>query len=127
MAIRHVVGCVFVLALAACHSQPAAEETATMGSHADYADSGKQQAWITKSEDAIKAKLRDPDSAQFRNVEFHATGGIPVVCGEVNGNNALGGKAGYERFIAAGDQIDVLESDMTTPSELNPVWDKYCH
>lgn len=38
----------------------------------------------------VKRSLRDPDSAQFRNV----SGG----CGEVNAKNAYGAMAGFEPF-----------------------------
>lgn len=92
----------------------------------DYSDKGKQAAWIEKGEDAIKAKLRDPDSAKFRSVEFHAGGGVPIACGEVNGNNGFGGKAGFERFVAASDTIAVLESEMTSSSDMDTVWNKFC-
>lgn len=91
-----------------------------------YDDRGKQLVWIEKGKDAIKTKLRDPDSAQFRNVEFHAGGGVPLACGEVNGNNGFGGKAGYERFVAASDSIAVLESEMTSSADMDEVWNKFC-
>ena len=124
------------LALVACaaREEQAVEEetsnatttTATSSSEPDYSDRGKQTAWIETGKDAIKAKLRDPDSAQFRNVEFHSSGGVPVACGEVNANNGFGGKAGYERFIAAGTSLAVLESEMASSSELDTVWNKFC-
>jgi hypothetical protein len=91
-----------------------------------YDDRGKQLVWIEKGKDAIKTKLRDPDSAQFRNVEFHAGGGVPLACGEVNGNNGFGGKAGYERFVAASDSIAVLESEMTSSADMDEVWNRFC-
>jgi hypothetical protein len=91
-----------------------------------YDDRGKQLVWIEKGKEAIKTKLRDPDSAQFRNVEFHAGGGVPLACGEVNGNNGFGGKAGYERFVAASDSIAVLESEMTSSADMDEVWNKFC-
>jgi hypothetical protein len=92
----------------------------------DYSDAGKQVAWIERGKEAIKAKLRDPDSAQFRDVKFHSGGGVPLACGEVNANNGFGGKAGYERFVAAGDSLAVLESEMTSSTEMDQVWNKMC-
>jgi hypothetical protein len=91
-----------------------------------YEDEGKQVAWIDLGESAIKAKLRDPDSAQWRNVKFYSGGGVPIVCGEVNANNGFGGKGGYERFVAAGDKLDVLESEMQSTADMDGVWDRFC-
>lgn len=50
--------------------------------------------------EAIKARLRDPDSAQFRNEQVRtlwtASGKRRTIyCAEVNSNNAFGGKTGY--------------------------------
>ena len=85
-----------------------------------------KQAWlIDTSKDAIRAKLRDPDSAQFRNVKFYSGGGAPVVCGEVNGKNGFGGRAGYQRFIQAGDVFGALESEMRSTSDMDQSWLKF--
>ncbi len=44
-------------------------------------------------------KLKDPYSAQFKNVRFsNGSGGVWVVCGEVNSKNSYGGYAGYTKF-----------------------------
>lgn len=105
---------------------PAAEATQAAPSKPNYNDSGKQVAWIERGKNAIREKLRDPSSAEFRNVTFHSGGGVPMACGEVNANNGFGGKGGYERFIAAGTTMAVLESEMTTAAEMTEVWDRYC-
>lgn len=44
----------------------------------------------------VRAQLRNPESAQFRNVKITSDG---VVCGEVNGNNAFGALAGFDYFV----------------------------
>jgi hypothetical protein len=93
---------------------------------AAYADVGRQYAWNERGKDQIKARLRDPDSANFRNVRFYSGGGVPVTCGEVNSKNGFGGYTGFERFISAGSQLAVVESDMTSPRELDEVWEKFC-
>lgn len=62
----------------------------------------------------IARLLRDPSSAQFRDVrvlpapKFDETekAAGPVVCGEVNGKNGMGGYAGFARFIARPDAPD---------------------
>lgn len=60
--------------------------------------------------DSVKAQLKDPDSAQFRNVTVVKTSENSYkVTGEVNALNSFGAKAGYQQFICAaidsGDQV----------------------
>lgn len=88
------------------------------------ATSAKQIAWNEKGMDAIKTKLKDPDSAQFRDVEFY-DGVAPVTCGLVNAKNSFGGYSGFERFIAGGDIITVLESEMAA-GEMDKLWPQVC-
>jgi hypothetical protein len=50
--------------------------------------------------DAVKRKLRDPGSAEFRKLIAYEPGeGALVVCGEVNAKNGFGGYAGFEPFV----------------------------
>jgi len=50
--------------------------------------------------DAVKRKLRDPSSAEFRNVNtYEPEQRVLVVCGLVNAKNGFGGYAGYEAFV----------------------------
>jgi hypothetical protein len=91
----------------------------------DYNDSGKQLAWNEVGQNALKNKLKDPESATFRNVEFYSGGSVPVTCGEVNARNSFGGYSGFERFIAAGSQLQVLESEMAA-GEMSKVWAQLC-
>lgn len=49
---------------------------------------------ISASKKAVIKDLKDPESAQFRNVRIKDH----QVCGEVNAKNALGGYTGFERF-----------------------------
>lgn len=100
-----------------------AEPTSTPQS--DHSDTGKQAAWNDLGKEAIKAKLRDPDSANFRNVTFYNGSGKPITCGEVNAKNGFGGYDGFERFIAAGDVLTVLESEMVEGG-MDEVWDQFC-
>jgi hypothetical protein len=52
----------------------------------------------------LEAILRDPGSAEYRDVAAYspaaAKGGV-TFCGYVNAKNGFGGYGGYERFIAA--------------------------
>lgn len=49
-----------------------------------------------KGREAVIAKLKDPDSAQFRNTRPTADG--LYLCGEVNAKNSMGGYTGFKRF-----------------------------
>lgn len=91
-----------------------------------YADKTLQQIWIIKSQEAIQRRLKDPDSAEFRNVEFYSGGSVPVACGEVNAKNGFGGYTGFERFIASGTKLAILASDMQSPTEMQNIWVKMC-
>jgi hypothetical protein len=44
----------------------------------------------------VLSKLRDPDSAVFRNV--HPTPNGVTLCGEVNAKNGYGGYTGFKKF-----------------------------
>jgi hypothetical protein len=55
------------------------------------------QVLIEKAKDAIRDKLKDPESAQFRNVQIGKEKWKPVR-GEVNAKNSYGGYIGYDKF-----------------------------
>lgn len=64
-------------------------------------------------EEAVKAELRDPTSAMFRNVRTVSA----WVCGEVNSKNGFGGYAGWLGFHAlrVGGQWHIDWSSDETP------------
>jgi hypothetical protein len=51
--------------------------------------------------------------------------GAPIVCGNVNSRNGLGGYAGNQRFIWAGSRISVLEEEMAA-GEMTSLWRDAC-
>jgi hypothetical protein len=53
---------------------------------------------IRLAKDAVRDVLREPDTAQFRNVVDHGH----VVCGEVNAKNGFGGFTGFQDFYVIG-------------------------
>lgn len=57
----------------------------------------------------VADSLRDPASAQFRDVVGHGD----AVCGEVNGKNGYGAYAGFKHFIVFGGDVTV-EPDLPT-------------
>ncbi|WP_162938771.1 hypothetical protein [Brevundimonas naejangsanensis] len=81
---------------------------------------------------AVTDKLRDPSSAQFRNVRrIEHSNGSTMFCGEVNSRNAYGGMSGYQRFEAGVDRtgdasalIDGGEALNTTYFE--GAWNQFC-
>jgi len=59
------------------------------------------------AQEAVSARLIDPESAQFRQLRVDAN----LVCGEVNARNRLGGYTGFEPFVISHGDV-VLESDL---------------
>lgn len=74
---------------------------------------------------AVKRKMVDPGSAQFRNVRaYPQSSGTTAICGEVNAKNRAGGYNGYQRFISAGtDRHTWLEQDI---EDIDAVWGMLC-
>jgi hypothetical protein len=72
--------------------------------------------YVKKLQVAIVEKLKDPDSAKFRNIRLvdgrdAKTPGEGIYCGEVNAKNEFGGYVGFMPFIAAivGDGVFVIQ------------------
>ncbi len=88
--------------------------------------SSQEHAYIISETDVLKRRLRDPDSARFRDLHVSRRSGSPVVCGQVNARNAFGGYSGFERFVSASaGGIIVLESDMAA-GEMSGLWRRVC-
>lgn len=60
-----------------------------------------------RMEEAVANHLRDPSSAQFRNIR--GTG--ESYCGEVNGKNGFGAYAGFRRFIYSTGTVTLEPSE----------------
>lgn len=85
---KHYVVVASLAGLAACSTQP------------DY----------TPYRESVKAKLRDPDSAQFRNENLRVLWSdkgkrLRLYCAEVNSNNGFGGKSGYQPVEVVIDHV----------------------
>lgn len=65
----------------------------------------------------VASKLKDPGSAQFRNVRKGTYGRI---CGEVNGKNSYGGYTGFSNFSVNGS-IVLMDDDLPYGE-----WTVYC-
>jgi hypothetical protein len=87
----------------------------------------QMQQWIKRGQETIKKKLRDPESAQFRNMFFcFGKRNNPMTCGEVNSKNGFGGYSGFQPFVSGGfEETTVLSSDMK-PEEFAMFWRIVC-
>lgn len=69
-------------------------------------------------EDAVKSRLRDPESAVFE----HGKKG----CGLVNSKNGFGGMSGNEGYIITPDGTLFLQEDISHPLVFQDLWKTYC-
>lgn len=105
--------------------RPEAPEAAAPLSAAEK--KAQQEKWfgpktIVAAERAVKNELKDPLSAQFKNVYANYTEKFGVVaCGQVNAKNELGGFTGYRRFVSAGRSV-ILEGR----DNISDAWEGAC-
>lgn len=76
----------------------------------------EHRAIIATAQEAVANELRDPDSAQFKNVTVGPL--YNTVCGQVSGKNAYGGYAQPIRFTY--QAIDGVKLETTILAETNP-------
>ena len=95
------------------------------GCSSESSQSSKEFAWMELGKDMVREKLKDPDSARFRNVFFNrGRDNVPIACGEVNARNSFGGYTGFERFLSAGSRdLTLLESEA---SDFGVQWSRFC-
>lgn len=75
--------------------------------------------------DLIRAKLRDPGSAEFGDILISRKSGSPIACGTVNSRNGFGGMTGAQRFISNGATLAFLEEEMESGA-MDEVWSRFC-
>lgn len=80
-------------------------------------DKQKEAFTILNSQEAVKTKLKDAQSAEFKNMKG--------MCGEVNAKNGFGAYTGFKRYVASGE-IVVIEGQIDQ-SEFNKVWHEICN
>jgi hypothetical protein len=73
-----------------------------------FAASGCSSQFESDVQKAVAYGMKDPASAQFRDVDYYPD--AKLACGEVNGNNSYGGKAGFGGFAYDNGYV-VFESD----------------
>jgi hypothetical protein len=69
---------------------------------------------------SVRANLKGPETAQFRNVVRRK-----AVCGEVNAKNGFGGYGGYQRFMAGGGGTAFLEREVPK-AQFEAAWAEMC-
>jgi hypothetical protein len=84
----------------------------------------KEAAWIEAGKDAVRAKLKDGGSAQFRGVFFSQKGGVPVSCGEVNSKNSFGAMGGFQRYIATNSPATTYIEEQVQGFDKS--WQQFC-
>lgn len=90
-------------------------------------DYSKKVIWVEKGKELVKYRLKDPSSAQFRNVYFvrARVGGAPTTCGEVNAKNSFGAMTGFRRFLSAGRlEFTMIEGDN---ADFDEIWKGMCN
>jgi len=66
---------------------------------------------IELAKESLTRSLKDPGSAQFRNVRLVDFDEGKVICGEINAKNSYGGYVGFKRFVAGPFQGDIEKND----------------
>lgn len=86
----------------------------------------KEIGWMDRGMEMVKAKLKDPDSAKFKDVFFNrGSDNIPLTCGQVNSKNSLGGYGGYQRFVSGGSaELTFVEEQVA--GSFAPIWKRFC-
>lgn len=87
----------------------------------------QQEKWfgaktIVAAKRAVKSTLKDPDSAEFKDVYVNYTEEYGVVaCGRVNAKNSLGGYTGDKAFVSGGKSV-ILEGR----DDIKSAWKDAC-
>ncbi|MEG3116853.1 copper resistance protein NlpE N-terminal domain-containing protein [Salinicola sp. 4072] len=84
---------------------------------------------ISQAQASLKYNLKDPESAQFRDMEINrgqSDGKKQLyTCGEMNAKNSYGGYNGFKPFIAIpGGQVLISDEDLP---ELNEIISDFCN
>ena len=77
----------------------------------------QQEKWfgaetIVAAKRAVRASLKNPDSAQFKGVYANYTEAFGVVaCGQFNAKNGYGAYTGFKRFVSSGKSVIIEGQD----------------
>lgn len=82
-------------------------------SQASHKEPSPEQAM--KAKEAVKLILKDPESAQFRNLRLDI---VDQVCGEVNARNGYGGYTGFKLFHVVNDKAFIEKEAIGSKQEV---------
>lgn len=74
----------------------------------DRAKQGDYSLLIEDTQKYLENELKDPASAEFRNV-YIAAGGSPYLCGEFNAKNSYGAYIGFRKFHYLMTGLEMIE------------------
>lgn len=80
----------------------------------------QQEKWhgaktIVAAKRAVRNSLKDPETAQFKDVYANYTEEFGVVaCGRVNAKNSFGAYGGFKRFVSSGKSVILEGQDNIT-------------
>ena len=66
---------------------------------------------VEKSKQMVLSKLKDPESARFRNQKIIEFRGGKLLCGEVNAKNSYGGYVGFLPYMASRGYVILMGND----------------
>jgi hypothetical protein len=84
--------------LAACSQKTEAPAPAPAAIAAPTPPPPVEDLRIEKAKNAVLGSLKDPGSAQFKDVMGSEVNGDFSVCGKINAKNAMGGYVGFKNF-----------------------------
>lgn len=80
-----------------------------------FLENGTQEKAIEAAKQTVANSLKDPSSAQFRDVHLVSYLDGNVICGEVNGKNSYGGYVGFSSFVASTTASDFYDKNSKYP------------
>ena len=118
---------VATVGLASCgKSKQEVEEEAKQLAAAQKVEADKKQAEdeeklvkkkIKRFQDQLLTNLKDPDSAQFKNLRLSKGKGGEALCGEFNAKNSYGGYIGFRPFAVTEKKMADVDSTLVVPLE----------
>lgn len=69
---------------------------------------------VRRAKAEVSGAMLDPSSADFRDIRHAPYGSSRVVCGEVNGSNAFGAKAGFRRFMYVDPLMRIASNEQSS-------------
>lgn len=86
-------------------------------------DAYEREKYVKNSAiEAVKYHLKDPASAEFRNLKITNT----AVCGEVNSKNGFGAMTGFVPFMSGGGAANTFFPENFPKGEFEKTWNQAC-